>query len=202
MNSLPPEIVDLSETLLKLLLRTEDVSYRSMDKALRILRPAPAGDMNEYVGALKLRLKQAILSDHGMGSKGGGGKGAPVALLEFEKECDKLRRLNPRLLNSVLMMLEPLKFPQPANKNSFFSHNIDNSPAPSRSNEDIQYQNQGLGSAATRGMFRQAETDKLPETAPAANRTAASSSAAAAAGTHMSSSSASPKWTPAQVRLK
>ena len=156
MNSLPPEIVDSSERLLKLLLRTDNVSYRSMDKALHILRPAPAGDMNEYVGALKLRLKQAILSDHGMGSKDGkgvNGKGAPVALLEFEKECDKLRRLNPRMLNSVLMMLEPLKFPQPANKSSFFSHNIDNKPSASRDDND-QDQKAGLDPATTKGMCR------------------------------------------------
>ena len=125
-SSFPQEIVDSTEELLKLLLHADEVPFRAMDKALRSLRPSPPGGMDQYGVAIKLRIKQAILSNtHTTGSAiaadaGGtysastGTSTGPSVLVSFEQQCERLKRNNPRLLNSMLTLLEPLSFPKRA----------------------------------------------------------------------------------------
>eukprot|EP00605_Chrysophyceae_sp_TOSAG23-4_P001406 GSChrysophyteH1.ASY1.ANO1.1528.1 assembled CDS len=110
----PNVIVDSTEELLNLLKRSDDVSYREMEKALRSLRPAPSGGMDDYAVPLKLRLKE-IISNNARGLSNEGRATASTTLLDFEKSYDKLRRINPAILNSVLTLLEPLSFPKPMN---------------------------------------------------------------------------------------
>jgi len=118
MSSFPKEIVESTEELLKLLLRSNEVPYRTMDKALRALRPAPQGGMDQYAAAIKLRLKQGILSNSpastGATASGSGATAGPQAVAAFESACDRLQRCNPRVLSSVLTLLEPLSFPRVA----------------------------------------------------------------------------------------
>ena len=109
----PKDITDSVEELLKLLLRSEEIPFRTMDKSLRSLRPAPQGGLDHYAGALKLRLKQSILSNNSSASANGFvSTSGPIAVAAFESACDKLRRCNPHIMNSMLTVLEPLSFPR------------------------------------------------------------------------------------------
>lgn len=113
MSAFPKEIVESTEELLKLVLRSDEVPYRIMDRALRSLRPAPQEGLDQYAAAIKLRLKQGILSNSpATTGAGSGASTGPQAVAAFEGACDKLRRCNPRVLSSMLTLLEPLSFPR------------------------------------------------------------------------------------------
>ncbi len=77
-----------------------------------MLRPMPATGTPDYVIALKLRLKQSIIENTENQS-------SSMALATFEKECERIRQVNPSLLQSALIMMEPLAFSKPRNGRYF-----------------------------------------------------------------------------------
>jgi hypothetical protein len=105
--SLPAEIKEPTERLLKLLQSTENVSERTIEQAGRLLRPMPTTGLPDYVMALKLKLKQSIMENANSTSSGS------MSLASFEKECERLRKINPALLQSALILMEPMAFSNP-----------------------------------------------------------------------------------------
>jgi hypothetical protein len=89
--------------LIKLLLRDEEVSDSTVDRAVRMLRQSDDG-LTEHTGAIKQRIKQALLRNTVSGSNG------PALVSAFEKECDTLRRMNSPLLQPFLAVMEPLSY--------------------------------------------------------------------------------------------
>ena len=83
----------------------EAPSYQ-IEKSMRLLRPASAEVFGQHTSAIKRRIKELILKhrDH-MGD-------APIQISLFEKEVDKLRRLNSQIIHPFLALLEPLSFHQ------------------------------------------------------------------------------------------
>eukprot|EP01036_Dinobryon_divergens_P035898 gene35898-46607_t len=99
----------------------------AVSKAIRLLRPSSSGtasglgrSSDTHAVAAKVRLRQLILSESHDHSEESGSTGrrssiedagsGPVLAARFEKECDSLRRRNPALLNSFLMLFKPLSF--------------------------------------------------------------------------------------------
>lgn len=110
---LAPSISASTEELVSILLRTKNVAPSTLDKALRLLRPAHRGQPDHAV-AVKLRLSQSILSSNP--------SDGPTILTTFEQQCDKLRRLNSSLLHPILALLEPLSFPRGGTGIGFFNN--------------------------------------------------------------------------------
>lgn len=114
----PPAVKQPTEELVSLLLRRRDVPPATLDKALRLLRPALGGQPDHAV-AVRLRLAQTVLSS--------GGADGPSTLASFEQHCDSLRRLNSSLLHPMLALLEPLSFPKSSSGMVSFFHTQDSS---------------------------------------------------------------------------
>ena len=102
--SLPPEILGPTERLLQLLQGTENVSERTIERATRLLRPVPTSGLPDYSMALKVKVKKSIMESASSNSSGS------MALASFEKECERIRKINPALLQSALILMEPLAF--------------------------------------------------------------------------------------------
>lgn len=118
MNSLPDEIQKKTSSLLRLLLRTDDVPASALDKALRLLRPIPRQGIPDYESALKARIKHSIASKSSPRNANGD---TSTVLSSFEKSCEDLRRINPKLLQYALIMFEPLCFSVPQ-ESIIFNH--------------------------------------------------------------------------------
>ena len=103
MDFITDDVQDKVKELIKLLLPDSDVSYNTVDRAIRMLRPASDGG-GAYTGAIKQRIRQNILTHTPTGSNG------LAVVSAFEKECDTLRRMDSPLLQPFLAVLEPLSY--------------------------------------------------------------------------------------------
>ena len=103
MDFITSDVQDKVKELIKLVLRDEDVSLATVDKAVRMLRQADDTN-NEHSGAIKQRIKQSILTHAVKDSNG------PAIVASFEKECDNLRRMGSPLLQPFLAVMEPLSY--------------------------------------------------------------------------------------------
>lgn len=95
-----------------------------VERAVRLLRPntSSAKQTQDYAGAIRTRLRSAILSHHsaaqrfqaGSGHKNGADathrKEGQLQLAKFERLCDDVRKHKPRLLHPLLLLLQPLAF--------------------------------------------------------------------------------------------
>ena len=125
--SLPVEILDPTERLLQLLQGSENVSERTMERATRLLRPVPSSGLPDYAMALKMKMKQSILENASSNSSGS------MALATFEKECERIRKINPALLQSTLILMEPLAFSKSKKTAEYFSQFQSSSSSKQRS---------------------------------------------------------------------
>ena len=121
----PASISGATTELVSLLLRSKSAPASTVDRVLRLLRPAQGGQVDHAV-AVKLRLCQSILASSA--AEG------PTLLSSFEQQCDSLRRLNSSLLQPILALLEPLSFPK--KPVSFFSAGASSSPSSSSRTAD------------------------------------------------------------------
>ena len=120
MSELPREVLEPTERLLSLLCGSESVPKSTLDRATRMLRPMPQ-QTPDYLMALKLRLKQSIMENAAESQS------SSMALANFEKECERIRKVNPGLLQSALIMMEPLAFSKPRNGGYFHQFKSDKS---------------------------------------------------------------------------
>ena len=101
MDFITNDVQDKVKELIKLILRDNEVSDSTVDRAVRMLRPA--SDVNvAHTGAIKQRIREAILSHTP--------SGGPAIVSAFEKECDNLRRMDSPLLQPFLAVMEPLSY--------------------------------------------------------------------------------------------
>ena len=101
MDFITNDVQEKVKELIKLLLRDNEVSDSTVDRAVRMLRQA--SDVNiVHTGAIKQRIREAILS-HTL-------SGGPAVVSAFEKECDNLRRMDSPLLQPFLAVMEPLSY--------------------------------------------------------------------------------------------
>lgn len=86
---------------LEVLLNGPGVDQKAVSTALRLLRPAKGGV--EHIAAIRARIRQSILNNYSS-------EDAQLELNKFEKHCDAVQRVNPKLLNPFLQILQPLSF--------------------------------------------------------------------------------------------
>jgi hypothetical protein len=91
--------------LAMLLTRSENVSKRTVEQSIRLLRPV-SDNAFRHAAAVKQRIRQTIMRNDLVGNNG------PEIVANFENGCEKLRRLNSALLQPFLALLEPLCFSQ------------------------------------------------------------------------------------------
>lgn len=103
MDFITDDVQDKIKELIKLVLRDNEISDSTVDRAVRMLRQANDVD-GAHTGAIKQRIRQAILSHTPTGSNG------PAIVSAFEKECDNLRRMDSPLLQPFLAVMEPLSY--------------------------------------------------------------------------------------------
>lgn len=103
MDFITSDVRDKVKDLIKLLSRNDDVQDTTLERAVRMLRQSEYSHV-EHTGAIKQRIRQAILAKTVTGTNG------PTLVSAFEKECDNLRRMNSPLLQPFLSIMEPLSF--------------------------------------------------------------------------------------------
>ena len=86
MDFVTADVKDKVKELIKLLSRNDDVQDATLERAVRMLRQAEYSHV-EHTGAIKQRIRQAILAKTVTGTNG------PILVSAFEKECDNLRRM-------------------------------------------------------------------------------------------------------------
>jgi hypothetical protein len=97
------------------------VENADVNKAIRILRPSKGSV--EHISAIRARIRMAILNNSSHND-------AQLELTKFEKQCDAIQKLNPKLLNPFLAILQPLSFaPENAVKASHLSQPQQKSPS-------------------------------------------------------------------------
>lgn len=95
----------LVEALVKLLVQREHVNDSHVNDVARHLRRATASS-DDHSMAIKYRIKQAILR-HNDAAEG------INKVTSFEKEYERLMKMNSSLLHASIAMLEPLAYPKP-----------------------------------------------------------------------------------------
>jgi hypothetical protein len=97
-----------------------DKNQVAVDRAIRLLRPA--SNSSEHSVAILAKLRQSILNQPG--TKNGDSQ---LVLAKFEKYCDRVRSLNPAILNPFLAIFQPLSFrpndARPVSHLSMYSNN-------------------------------------------------------------------------------
>jgi hypothetical protein len=82
------------------------VDSSEVSKAIRLLRPSKASV--EHISAIRARIRMTILNNSSHND-------AQLELAKFEKQCDAIQKLNPKLLNPFLTILQPLSFAPQSN---------------------------------------------------------------------------------------
>ncbi len=99
------ERIDIAlNSLVQAILRSPNYPEGLVDKLRRHIRPAPTNSTEDlHANAIKLRMRRALLAH---ASKDDG----PILVGSFDKEMDKLRRKEFKLLASILALFDPLVF--------------------------------------------------------------------------------------------
>ena len=118
----------LVESLVKLLLLRDDVNDTHVNDVLRHLRRATVSSDDHSV-AIKYRIKQAILR-HNDAAEG------INKVASFEKEYERLMKMNSSLLYASVAMLEQLAYPKPLIGNAKLHQDILQTPAVKQENSN------------------------------------------------------------------